>query len=202
MTVKIHHIWIPPSAALLGTLALYPLWNWQRINQFFRAFLVSKIRSTTALESIEDGVIITDAQDQIIYINKGAARILQTEHNLACGKELQQILHIHAEHDSSSHMPPAKEITPGIDSPGVLECRLQTTLGDERSVRITRNQLHDEQQVLIGSVIAIADITDTVELAQQVVHQENYDALTKLPNRSKLLSRFDQMIRTAQNSKL
>ena len=45
----------------------------------------------------------------------------------------------------------------------------------------------------MGYVVAIADVTDTAELTQQMAHQASHDALTKLPNRALLLSRFDQM---------
>jgi diguanylate cyclase (GGDEF)-like protein len=46
----------------------------------------------------------------------------------------------------------------------------------------------------------MTDITDTVKLAQRVAFQEEYDALTKLPNRAKLLSRFDQLIKSVQGT--
>ena len=199
--LKNGHVWIPPGAALLGTLAIYPLSNWRQINQFVRSFLITKIRSSTALESIKDGVIITDAHDHVAYINKGAEKILRTEFSYIKGKNLQQILNLRACIDTPSEDISVKTIlTPSLDSPGMLECRLKTKYGDERTVRITRNQLYDEQKMLLGSVIAMTDITDTVELAEQVAHQENYDALTKLPNRSKLLSQFDQMIQAAENN--
>lgn len=199
--LKTVHIWIPPGAALLGTLAAYPLANWQRINQFIRSFLITKLRSSMALESIKDGVIITDANDLVAYVNKGAENILRTEFNLIKNRNLQQILHIHSNCASlPGESAVNKILTHDLDSPGVMECRLKTRYGDERSVRITRNQLYDEQKILIGSVIAITDLTDTIELAQQVAYQESYDALTKLPNRSKLLSQFEQMIQETEDT--
>ncbi|SER08529.1 PAS domain S-box-containing protein/diguanylate cyclase (GGDEF) domain-containing protein [Nitrosomonas sp. Nm51] len=201
LLLKINHVWIPPGAALLGTLAIYPLSNWRRINQFVRAYLITKIRSSTALESIKDGVIITDAHDHVTYINNGAEKILRTEFSHIKGKNLQQVLNLRSNINNQPEDLSVRNILPsGLDGPGMLECRLRTKYGDERSVRITRNQLYDERKVLIGSVIAMSDITDTIELAEQVANQENYDALTKLPNRSKLLSQFDHMIQAAENN--
>lgn len=192
-------LWIPPSAALLGTLAVYPLWNWRRINQFLRSFLINKIRSSTALETISDGVIITDTSDRIVYINRGAEHILRTQLSSVSGKLLRQIIDIQntPEHALTPQSDAAPK--PGLDTPGMLECQIRTALGSRRSVRITRNHLHDEQHTLIGSVISMSDITDTVKLAHRVAYHEEYDALTKLPNRTKLLSRFDQMIRTTHD---
>lgn len=202
LSLQLQYLWIPPGAALLGIIAIHPLWNWHRINQFLRSYLINKIQSSTALETIVDGVIITDAREHVIYLNRGAENILRTQLNQVTGKLLRQIVNIqsetgHSPVDQSLEMLPAE---PGLDTPGTFECQIKTTLGDKRNVRITRNQLHDEQHVLVGSVISMTDITDTVRLAQRVAYQEEYDALTKLPNRSKLLSRFDQLIRSAQET--
>ncbi|MCP5245306.1 MAG: EAL domain-containing protein [Burkholderiales bacterium] len=199
--LKIHHIWISPSAALLGTVAIYPLWNWQRINQFLSSFLISSVRSSTALEAIRDGVIITDAHNHVVYINKGAEHILKSEFNQIKGKALQQILHLNSKHENPICVSAIKNIlTDGSDSFEALECSLITTQGNELTVRITQNQLYDQQKIRLGSVIAMTDISDTVELTQRIAHQEHYDRLTKLPNRSTLLSRFDQMIQATQDT--
>ncbi len=203
LLLQLQYLWIPPGAALLGVIAIYPLWNWHRINQFLRLFLINKIQSSTALETIVDGVIITDASDHVLYINRGAENILRTQLNQVTGKLLRQIVNTQptrADHSPVDQLPGIIPPEPGLDTPGTLECQIKTTLGDKRNVRITRNQLHDEQRVLIGSVISMTDITDTVRLAQRVAYQEEYDALTKLPNRSKLLSRFDQLIRSVQET--
>jgi diguanylate cyclase (GGDEF)-like protein/PAS domain S-box-containing protein len=195
------HIWIPPGAALLGTLALYPLWNWQRINQFLHSLWITKVRSNTVLESIHDGVIITDASNHVIYINKGAEKILQTQLDRIKGKLLQEILGLHA---NTSNTPAAQAETAIPDSDleqdGMIESALRTAYGNERTVRIVRNQLYDDQQVMMGSVIAMTDITDNVELTRQVAYQQSHDALTKLPNRSRLLMQFDRMIKAFQNT--
>jgi len=86
LILALNRIWIPPGAALLGTLSLYPLWNWRRINEFLRTFWIDKTHSNAALESIGDGVIITDAFDHVIYINKGAETILRTQLKQIKGK--------------------------------------------------------------------------------------------------------------------
>jgi len=201
LSLHLANLWIPPGAALFGVIASYPLWNWYRINQFLRSFLINKIQSTTALETIGDGVIITDASDHVIYINRGAENILRTQLTQVTGRLLRQIVHIEPATDCT----PADQnsgINPesGLDKPGTLECQIRTALNDRRNVRITRNHLHDEKHALIGSVISMTDITDTVRLTQRIAFQEEYDALTKLPNRVKLLSRFDQLIRLAQET--
>jgi len=53
----------------------------------------------------------------------------------------------------------------------------------------------------MGFVIAIADITDTIELTQQVARLVSYDALTEPPNRSLLLARFEEMAVVAKETR-
>jgi diguanylate cyclase (GGDEF)-like protein len=200
LILELYRIWIPPGAALLGTLSLYPLWNWRRINDFLRTFWLSKTHSNVALESIGDGVIITDALDQVIYINKGAENILRTQLEHIKGKRLAEILGFDANGDSPPDRTGEDGFANALSKPGMVECVLKTLQGNERTVRITRNQLFDDREAVMGSVIAMTDITDRVELAQQVAHQQSYDALTKLPNRSRLLAQFDDLIQEVQHS--
>ena len=201
LILELSHIWIPPGAALLGTLSLYPLWNWRRINEFLRSVWITKVHSSTALESIGDGVIITDAYDHVIYINRSAEKILQTQLDKIKGRLLQEILGLHIKSGNSSVTQAGKDIlSADPDKIGMVECTLKTTYGNDRIVRITRNQLYDDQKVLMGAVIAMTDITDTVELTQRIMHQESHDVLTKLPNRSRLVTQFDHMIKAIQNT--
>jgi diguanylate cyclase (GGDEF)-like protein/PAS domain S-box-containing protein len=194
------HIWVPPSAALLGTLAIYPLWNWQRINEFMRSMFAAKARSSAALESIEDGVITTDTQDHIIFMNRGAEKILQVEATRLQGKKLQHVLKLNDACQINLYGQQEKPHALGFatDVDCAVECHLETARGDKRIVRIARHQLYDEDEALMGFVIAMANITDTVVLAEQVAHQESHDALTKLPNRTQLLTLFERLIKSTQ----
>ena len=56
----------------------------------------------------------------------------------------------------------------------------------------------DEQEELVGFVVAIAEITDTIELTRQAAYQASYDTLTNLPNRALLLTRFEELISVIQ----
>ncbi len=189
-------LWLPPSAALLGIVSLYPLWNWRRINRFLHAMWMSTLHSSTALESIDDGVIITDAGDHVIYMNKGAEKILCTELDRIKGRLWREILDFYTQSKTFA-VAPVDSFLPSVQTmaPEMIECSLKTIHGDERTVRITRNQLMDDHAGVMGAVIAMTDITDRIELSRQVANQQSYDALTKLPNRTRLLMQFDNMIK-------
>ncbi|MCH9638797.1 MAG: EAL domain-containing protein, partial [Betaproteobacteria bacterium] len=202
MLLRLLNIWIPPGAALLGTFAIFPLWNWRRINEFMRSMFVAKVRSSMALESIKDGVITTDSLDQIIFVNKGAEKILQIKADQLHGKKLQDVLNLSdaAQVNLYGYLREfdAQNAEPDIDA--TVECHLETASGNKHTVRITRHQLRDGEEALMGFVVSIADITDSVALAQQIEHQESHDALTKLPNRTKLLTLLERLVKSARQS--
>lgn len=191
-------VWLPPSAALIGTIAIYPLWNWRRINEFMQSLFVAKAGSNAALESVGDGVITTDAYDHVIYMNKGAERIFGVTLNQIQGTLLSTIFDLSRIQDSTYTESPGSDLPIPAFNVSTIQCYLKSAGGEKRAVRITRHVLRDEQEVLMGFVIAIADITDTVELTKQVAYQASYDTLTKLPNRALLLTRFEELISTLQ----
>ncbi|MDH5553096.1 MAG: EAL domain-containing protein, partial [Nitrosomonas sp.] len=187
------HIWVPPSAALFGTMAIYPLWNWRRVNEFMRSLFVARARSNAALESVEEGVVTTDANDRIIYMNSGAEKILEVKLKKVQGSSLHQIFDFKTTQESTYTELSGSDLPVPEFSVSTIQCYLETKKGGRRAVRVTRHLLRDDKGELMGYVVAIADVTDTVELTRQVAHQASHDALTKLPNRALLLTRFDQM---------
>ena len=199
-SLRLLHVWIPPSAALLGTMAIYMLWSWRQINEFIRSLFVAKMHSNTALESVGDGVITTDAKDRIVHVNSGAEQILGTSLNMLQGNLLQHVLDLSSPKDGQYGEYAKLELPIPGSGVSMIQCYLKTASGDKRAVRITRHLLRDDQGELIGFVIAMIDITDTVELNQQVAHLASYDALTELPNRLLLLARFDEMIVIAKET--
>ncbi len=192
------HLWVPPTAAVLGTLAVYPLWSWRRINGFVQSLFLAKERLHTTLDSVGDGVITTDTHDRVTYFNRGAEKIVGLDQAQANGKLLPHVLNLSLM--QNDHFGEVKERELSIAQFGTqtFQCYLTTPDSEQRSVRITRHKLCDEKEQLSGFVIAITDVTNTVELTQQVAHQASHDALTKLPNRELLHARFGQMIADAQ----
>lgn len=109
------------------------------------------------------------------------------------GLLLHSILHLRVGKESIYNELIEGELPIPEFSVSTIQCYLETSLGVQRAVSVTRHLLRDDKDELMGYVVAIADVTDTVELTQQMAHQASHDTLTKLPNRALLLSRFDQM---------
>lgn len=192
-------IWFPPVAAMFGTLAIYPLLNWKRINEFMHSLFETKVQSSAALESVGDGVITTDVHDQIIYMNKGAEKILGMPLNVVQGVLLTKLMRLSQMHDSASMESDDFELSLPAPDHSSMQCYVKTSGNEKRAVRITRHALRDEHNTLIGYVVALADITDTLELTKQVAYQASYDSLTKLPNRALLMARFEELAAASIN---
>ena len=132
-------VWLPPSAALIGTIAIYPLWNWRRINEFMQSLFVAKAGSNAALESVGDGVITTDAHDHVIYMNKGAERIFGVNLNQIQGTLLSTILDVSKIQDVTYNESEGSEFPVPAFNVNTSQCYLKTTSGEKRAVRITRH---------------------------------------------------------------
>ncbi|HNH52854.1 MAG TPA: CHASE2 domain-containing protein, partial [Nitrosomonas sp.] len=194
------HVWIAPSAGLIGLILVYPLWSWSRINEFMQSLFITKTFSFNALESVGDGVITTDAESRIVYMNSEAERLIGIGIEQLKGSLLYELLDIKVVRRSRSIE--IREISTLVKNIPQLQDQYRLKNYDEskRMVRVMHQSLFDEHKVLMGSVVTISDITDTVELKQQVSHQAHHDSLTMLPNRTLLLAKLDQMVESAQQT--
>lgn len=193
VSLKLLHLWIPPSAALIGTMAIYSLWNWHKINEFMRSLLVAKVHADATSESVGDGLITTDAQDHIIHMNSRAEKILAVALNSVRGTTLQQILAFDTPLELRCSEVVKSEIPVYESGTSTIPCYLKTVNDDQRALRIKRHLLRDGHGELIGFIIVISDDTDTTVLNQKITRLVSYDALTELPNRSLLLAKFEEM---------
>ena len=144
-----------------------------------------KERAEVTLQSIGDGVITTDADGNIDYINPVAQNLTGWDRRSARGKSVDEIMMIVNEHTRAS-----------VDNP-VMRCLSEgrvITLA-ENSVLITRNG--DEVQIqdsaapirdrignIIGSVMVFHDVSKETRLFRQLSYQASHDNLTGLINRS------------------
>lgn len=194
------HVWIAPSAGLIGLVFVYPLWSWSRINEFMQSLFITKTFSFNALESVGDGVITTDAESRIVYMNSEAERLIGSSIEQLKGGLLYELLDIRVTRRSKSIE--IREIGTLLKNFPLSQDHYRLTNHDEskRLLRVTHQSLFDEHKALMGSVVTISDITDTVELKQQVSHQAHHDSLTMLPNRTLLLAKLDQMVESAQQT--
>ncbi|MDG4582807.1 MAG: EAL domain-containing protein [Candidatus Competibacter sp.] len=72
--------------------------------------------------------------------------------------------------------------------------------GREYAIRASAAPIRDERGQILGTVLAISDLSEARRLTEQMAYQATYDALTELPNRNLLRDRLRHAIVHAQRT--
>ena len=199
MLLGVFHIWFPPGAALIGTLAVYPLQSWQRINEFIQSQFITGSCLQAVFDSVQDGVITVDAKGNVFYLNQESERIFGARSEQLIGKPLEQLIGVCMIPDKQGRDANSSESAADTHPDSRIQhCVITLPSGDRRTIRVTHRALYDRWHIPVGGVITISDISDTLEMKQQIARQANYDVLTMLPSRNFLLSRFNALAASAQ----
>ncbi len=153
-----------------------------------------KNRAQITLQSIIDGVITTDENGIIDYINPVAQSILKCDSDTALGMEISKLFSTYHE---SSHIP-----TANLARRAISENKIQTS--SKRCILKDRenNELLIEQQAApirnsfgqaVGAVVIFNDQTEVKNFEKQLSYHTKHDYLTGLFNRGI----FDQEVRLA-----
>jgi diguanylate cyclase (GGDEF)-like protein/PAS domain S-box-containing protein len=160
-----------------------------------------KERAQVTLQSIGDGVITTDAEGRIDYINPVAQDLTGWDIRSARGKPIQEIMAIINEHSRAS-----------VDHP-VMRCLQEgrvTTLaansvlinqeGVEIPIQDSAAPIRDRMRNIIGAVMVFHDIGKESQLVRQLSYQASHDALTGLINRQEFENRLISVITDSQDN--
>ena len=143
-----------------------------------------KERAQVTLQSIGDGVITTDADGKVDYINPVAQDLTGWDMRGARGVAIDEIMMIINEHTRAT-----------VDNP-VLRCLkegrvitlaensvLVTRQGDEVPIQDSAAPIRDRIGNVVGSVMIFHDISKDSRLFRQLSYQASHDTLTGLINR-------------------
>lgn len=154
------------------------------------------------LQSIADGVITTDIDGNVSFVNPIAEKMSGWSNEEARQRPLAEVMKLVDETTKQAIEIPIQEwLTSGqkaeLASPAVL---IQKGRGSEASIELTGSPIRDSQQNIIGSVMVFHDVTKLRTLALQLSHQANHDGLTGLLNRVAFDARVEQAISSANQS--
>lgn len=200
--LDVFHIWLPPGAALAGTLAVYPLRNWQRINGFMQSQFTAGTYLQAVFDSAQEGVITTDAKNNILHLNQEGERILGMRSAQLVGKSLEQLLGVCLVPDKKIESVSSADLAAPRPEAQVQYCVLALPSGKNRTICAKHRILYDRLGVPTGAVVTVSDVSDTLRMKQRIARQANYDVLTELPSRNFLLSRFDGLAASARQHDL
>ncbi len=144
-----------------------------------------KERALITLESIADGVITTDREGRIDYINSAAESLTGWSHAEAVGQPFARIYEIRDENASEDSGTMLRRVLDGhtvVAETSALN--LVSADESEHAVMHTAAPIYNQRREVIGAVIVFHDVTSARALQQQLSHQATHDALTGLLNRS------------------
>ncbi len=155
-----------------------------------------KERALVTLESIGDGVVTTDFDGRINYVNPVTEELSGWNKQEAVGKYLNEIIRLH---DQST----GEVITDPVSNCLVHERKISingeiilrgTRSTKEYSIEVTISPIRNADDRIIGTVLVFHDVTVLHSMAKQMSHQATHDALTGLINRQEFEHRLSAVL--------
>ncbi len=149
------------------------------------ALFAEKERLRVTLESIGDGVISTDTQTRITFMNPAAEHLTGWTSDEALGLPLHAVFRVVDEVTEAPIDSAATEslssLEPQARQEGVV---LFSKNGERRDIRDSAAAVRTASGEVMGTVLVFQDMTNARELQRKLAHSATHDALTGLLNRA------------------
>jgi len=160
-----------------------------------------KERAQVTLQSIGDGVITTDAQGCIDYINPVAQELIGWDIRRARGKPVADVMTIVNEHTRAAvDNPVTRCLTEGRVITLAENAVLINPEGTDIPIQDSAAPIRDRIGNIIGSVMVFHDVSKESRLFRQLSYQASHDALTGLINRSEFENCLVTSLDSAHNN--
>jgi diguanylate cyclase (GGDEF)-like protein/PAS domain S-box-containing protein len=159
-----------------------------------------KLQARITLESIGEGVITTDTQGAIDYMNETAEILTGVNRSNGIGQRLDELMTLVDEVDRKSLGDPVRKCLAERRrvSLGRRALMLTRHTGEECSVELTASPIRGPDAVLAGCVVIFHDVSEIRGLARQMTYQASHDALTGLINRAEFERRLESSLKAAR----
>jgi diguanylate cyclase (GGDEF)-like protein/PAS domain S-box-containing protein len=162
------------------------------------ALCVEKELAQVTLHSIGDGVITTDANARVEYLNPVAEQYTGWSTDEARGRPLAEIYRVVDERTGTTFDPVAAPAKSSGESGAVAaSVRLVNRNGRECPVRYSHAPIRSRDGETLGMIVVFHDVSQMRAMAQQLLWQASHDALTGLVNRREFERRLGELIETA-----
>lgn len=160
-----------------------------------------KERAQVTLQSIGDGVITTDADGNVDYINPVATELTGWDLRSARGKPVAEIMTIINEHTRATvENPVIRCLKDGRVITLADNSVLITMKGDEVQIQDSAAPIRDRIGNIIGSVMVFHDTSKESRLFRQLSYQASHDALTGLINRREFENRLAESFHSLRSN--
>jgi diguanylate cyclase (GGDEF)-like protein/PAS domain S-box-containing protein len=161
----------------------------------------SKRQAQYTLESISEGVITTDNQGRVDYMNRAAEVMTGANRDDASGHKIGEIFSLIDEADRRSLGDPVERS---------LEMRRRVNMGrrallvsrdgeHEHSIEITASPIRGPGNSISGTVVVFHDVSEIRGLTRQMSYQATHDPLTGLINRREFERRLQEAMDSAHS---
>ncbi|GJL59326.1 MAG: hypothetical protein NPIRA03_21830 [Nitrospirales bacterium] len=140
-----------------------------------QALIAEKDRLVTTLQSVAEGIVTTDREGRISFLNPLAEQITEWTTQEALHRPFREIFRLTGDHQINDDEPSLQFssrtlVLSELDTPH----QLLTKHGRQRKITLREGPIRDHSGHLVGTVIVFRDITD------QSRHQEEQQRLSKL----------------------
>jgi diguanylate cyclase (GGDEF)-like protein/PAS domain S-box-containing protein len=160
----------------------------------------SKLQARITLESIGEGVITTDRNGSIDYMNEAGEQLIGIARSAGLGKNLLDLIALVDEVDRSSLGDPvAKCLTERRRvNLGRRALLLSKQADREFSTELTASPIRGPEGQIAGCVVIFHDVSEVRGLAREMSYQASHDALTGLVNRTEFERRLEAALGSAR----
>ena len=146
---------------------------------------LQKERLDVTLQSIADGVISTNAEGRVIFINRAAAQMTGWSADEALGQTIGAVFDTRLENQPKQSTDLTGQcLARGRVCRAAGYTRLRNRAGRTRYVREIASPVFDETGAVTGAVMVFGDATQRRKLVRGLEHTASHDSLTGLHNRS------------------
>ncbi len=163
------------------------------------ALFREKERAQITLRSIGDGVITTDEQSRIEYLNPIAEQLTGWTLDEAMGRPVDEVFRsFHEETCEPIESPLAAAVRRARPVKSGRPSLFIRRDGNELYLQSTASPIRDGQGIVIGGVLVFHDVSESRELNRKLNYHASHDALTGLVNRREFELRLERALVSAK----
>ena len=158
-----------------------------------------KERLQITMAAIGDGVLITDSDGRIVYLNPAVRQMIGAGKDQILRAPAADVIQVIDEHSENS-VPIDIMTCIQSNSPITQNGTLVAAGKNDFHVEILINPLFGRYGNCIGSVCILRDVTANRRRTDRLIYEARHDALTGLPNRNLLSDRLNQAMLRSQRT--
>jgi diguanylate cyclase (GGDEF)-like protein/PAS domain S-box-containing protein len=160
-----------------------------------------KNRALVTLHSIGDGIITTDANAVVQYLNPVAEQLTGWKNAFARGEHLSRIFHVFDERTNRRVDNIVEQcIAENRNTTSATQSVLVSRDGVKTAIEDTAAPIRGFTDDIIGTIIVFRDVSRTRELSRKLSYQASHDALTNVINRRAFEVQLTKAIKLAKES--